>query len=158
MCQEIVIRLFGRDDCRSFLYEGEDFKIEFNGIKKNEPTYRPCNIPQVLTPKYKDCVKNAFYVGKHYGVKVVEGVIIVRDDLENEAIVQAHCWNIDGLTHFDVTPFIRRPRNITYVPYRNFEWIEYRKIFGGDTSKFTFLSGETILRFERAVRDQIHRQ
>lgn len=156
MCQGVAIPLFGQENCICHVYPEENIEIEFNrSIYNNVTVYRPNhdNIPRNLSPEYKECLKNAFYVSRFYNVRIVEGVIVIRVETSPEAIVQAHCWNFDGVHHFDVTPFILAPQNITYIPYKNdYIWRDYRNKFGGNTSQYTFLNGRTILQFEEAIK------
>lgn len=160
MCQEVAIPLFGQENCICHVYPGENIEIDFNGWGQynNVIVYRPNHnsIPRNLSPEYKECLKNAFYVSRFYNVRIVEGVIVIRVEASPEAIVQAHCWNFDGIHHFDVTPFILEPHNITYIPYKNnYIWSNYRRTFGGNTSQYTFLSGNTILQFEKMINDTV---
>jgi len=163
MCQEVAIPLFGHESCNCHVYYPEEnIEIDFNGSRRNNVTvYRPIsdNIPNNLSPEYKGCLKNAYYVSRWYNVRVVEGVIVIRVQNVQEAIIQAHCWNYDGVHHFDVTPFLLSPQNITYIPYRdNYIWRDYRHKFGGNTSQYTFLSGEIILQFENAIKSAVNIQ
>lgn len=154
---EVDINLFGQNNYRCTVYENPDnnpITIPFQGMPYNNVTvYRPLQelIPKSLQPQTHQCVKNAFYVGRYFGYNVVEGAILV---LNNDGYcVEPHCWNLSADTYLDITPFEENPLDIMYFPFRTYEFRMYSERFGGNTSLYTFLSGNQILQFNNKIRE-----
>lgn len=156
MMHEVEIDLFGQNNCRCVVYENPDnnpITIQFKGRSYNNVTvYRPLQevIPTSLQPQAHQCVKNAFYVGRYFGYNVVEGAILVLND--GGYCIEPHCWNLFDGIYLDVTPFEEEPQDIMYFPFRTYEFRMYADRFGGDTSLYTFLSGNQILQFCDEIR------
>ena len=151
---EEMIKLFGKKECNCVYYPGKEIRLPFEGENySNVLVYRPISsdIPNNLKPETHQCVKNACYVGRYYGASIVEGVIIMaHEGYKSDAT--CHCWNETDSVHFDVTPFELAPQDIIYIPYRKFEYRQYREKFRADTKTYTFLSGLSVLDFEKEAR------